>query len=251
MTRSDFESLRRDLERNANIQSAFTTSGVAISARQIQVLSDDLVRIRASINQNVTVAQAGVPQLTSQRTLIEQRIAAGVANRTIRDNQAAAFRKEMEHIAAMQSNFLSIDGVLSANEVLAIASELDRLSGRVDYQMSMGTNDYASNTNYRGDGYGRSNRRNEHALRDLDNRRAQLVTRITTAQNTRKLSRFDAAKLRRDLDRIAQNQMQFKMAGGGRLTIDQSTRIWTDLTSVQQVLDNKLAARPNTSYRQY
>jgi hypothetical protein len=256
MTRTDFEILKRDLEHNANIQSAFTASGDAISAHQAQVLTDDLARIRAAIYQNTTVAQAGVRQLTSQRTLIEQRITTGIAGRTIPDYQAADFRKEIDRIAGMQANFLSFDGVLNANEVLAIAGELDRLSSRVDYQISMGTNGNAGNTsrgNGWGNGYGRNSRRNEHAIKEIDDRRAQLVVRINTAQNTRKLSRFDASKLRRDLDRIAQNQAQLKLSGGGRLNYDQSTKIWTDLTNLQQLLDTKLATRASgsTSYRQY
>lgn len=259
ITRTDFEVIKRDLDRNAEIQNAFTTSGDAISARQAQVLTNDLARIRAAINQNITVVQSGVPQLNSQRTLIEQRIANGVAGSTIRDYQAAEFRKDMQRITAMQTSFLSIDGVLSANEVLAIANELDRLESRIDYQISMGTNQNGVNSSFRGDGYGggngygRGNRRNEHAMKEIDDRRAQLVVRINTAQNTRKLSRFDAGKLQRELDRIGQTQAQIKLSGGGRLTYDQSTKIWTDLTSLQQVLESKLAARASgsTSFRQY
>lgn len=260
MTRTDFEMLKRELEHNASIQSAFTVSGDAISARQAQVLSDDLTRIRAAINQNIAVNQAGIPQLNSQRTVIEQRITNGVAGRTIRDYQAADFRQELQRIATMQANFLAIDGVLSANEVLAIASELDQLSGRVDYQISMGTNDNA-NTGYRGNGYdrgsgsryGRSSRRHEHAMQEIDARRAQLLSQINTAQNTRKLSRFEVSKLKRELDLIAQSQMHLKAAGHGRLSYEQSTKIWTDLANLQQRLDNKLAARAagSASYRQY
>lgn len=258
MTRTDFEIIKRDLEHNANIQNAFTASGESVSVRQAQVLSDDLARIKVAINQNITTAQAGVPQLSSQRTAIEQRIAAGLAGRTIRDSQAADFRNELGQIAKMQSDFLSFDGVLSANEVLAIASELDRLSSRVDYRISMGT-DNANDTSYRGNeygrgnGYGRNNRRNEHAMQEIDERRAQLLVRLNTAQKSRKLSRVDVSTLRSELDRIAQTQARLKLSGGRRPSYDQSTNIWTDLTKFEQLLDNKLAARASRTraYRQY
>jgi hypothetical protein len=269
MTRTDFESVNNDLQHNANIQSALTMSGGNITDRQAQVLLDDLARIRISINQHITVAQAGVPQLSSQRRVIEQRIATGLSGGTIKGYQADKFKQDLARIATMQANFLTADGVLSNNEVLAVASELDRLSSRVDYQISMSTNDTTVNTSYgrddydrgngyehgRGDGhgYGRDNHRGEQVSKDIDERRAQLLVRLNTAQNNRKLSRYQVSQLRTELDRIADSQAQLKSSGGGRISYDQSTKIMSDLTSLQQHLDEQLARRANgsTGYRQY
>lgn len=246
--RNEFEIIKDDLDHNANIQNAFTISGDTLTARQAQVLSEDLAKIRVAIHQNITVVQTGVPQLTNQRAVIEQKIAAGIAGRTIREYQAADLRKELDQIAKMQTDFLSIDGVLTPNEVLAIASELDRLSTRLDYHISMGTNESAVNTSYHGNnGYGRNNRRNEHPIQELDERRAQLLVRLNTAQNTRKISRFEASKLRSELDLIAQYQAQSKLSGGGRLSYEQSAKIRADLTNFQQKLDTQLTARANSS----
>jgi hypothetical protein len=264
MTRTDFETVSRDLEHNANIQSAFTMSGNTVTARQAQVLSDDLARIKVAINQHITVGQAGVPQLTSQRRMIERTIAAGLSDRTINDYQADKFKQDLDRIAKMQANFLAGDGSLSANEVLAIASELDRLSSRVDYQISLGTGETTTTTTSHGDnwehgngyghgngnGYGRDNHRSEQASRNIDERRAELLGQLDSAQNARKLSRYQATQLRAELDRITRNQSQLKSANGGRLSYDQSTKIASDLTSFQQHL-NAQVARSRTGSRQY
>jgi hypothetical protein len=260
MTRTDFETVNNDLEHNANIQSAFTMSGDTVTARQAQVLTSDLARIRVAINQHITVGQAGVPQLSSQRRLIEQRIATGVSGGTIRDYQADKFKQDLARITSMQANFLTADGVLSGSEVLAVAAELDRLSSRVDYQISMSTNENNTNTSYgyehgrgNGYGYGRDNQRSEQVSRQIDERRAQLLVRLNTAQNTRKLSRYQVSQLKRELDRIADGQAQLKSSGGGRLSFDQSTKLMSDLTKLQQNLDQQLSSRANgsTGYRQY
>jgi hypothetical protein len=266
MTRTDFETVNYDLEHNASIQSAFTMSGDTITARQAQILTNDLARIRVAINQHITVGQAGVPQLSRERRLVEQRIAAGVSDRTINEYQADRFRKELDRIAGMQANFLSGDGSLTANEILAVATELDRLSSRVDYQISISSNDNNSNTSYgngyghgngneygRGNGWGRDSHRSEQASREIDERRAQLLARLNTIQNTRRLSRYQVSQLRRELDRIADAQVQLKSSGGGRLSFDQSTKLMGDLTKLQQNLDQQLSSRANgsTGYRQY
>jgi hypothetical protein len=263
LTRTDFEIIRRDLEHNANIQNAFTVSGDgAVTTRQAQVLSDDLARIKIAIDQHLTIGQAGVPQLTSQRALIEQRITSGLASGTIRDFQAADFRAELVRIANMQTNFLTMDGVLSSNELIALAGELDRLSSRVDYQISVGTNENSANTRGNGNGWGHRNgygnghgygRDNGHTVAEIDDRRAQFLTQLNSAQTRRKISGWVATKLRRQLDQIAQSEAQSKLSGGGRLSFEQSTKLWTDLTQLQLQMDNQLAARANgmTGSRQY
>jgi hypothetical protein len=257
LTRTDFEIIRRDLEHNANIQNAFTVSGDTVTTRQAQVLSDDLARIKIAIDQHLTIGQAGVPQLSSQRALIEQRISSGLAAGTIRNFQAADFRAELVRIANMQTNFLSMDGVLSSNELIALAGELDRLSTRVDYQISVSTNENSANTGGNGNGWGHGNgygnRRNGHTVAEIDGRRAQLLTQLNSAQSRRKISTWAISKLRRQLDQIAQSEAQSKLSGGGRLTFEQSTKLWTDLTQLQLQMDNQLAARANgmTGSRQY
>lgn len=151
ITRTDADLIKRDLDHNANIQSAFTTSGDgAVTARQAQVLSDDLARIKIALDQHLTIGQAGVPQLSNQRNAIEQMIATGRSSGTINDYQATDFHRELSRIANMQTNFLAADGALSGNEIIAVAGELDRLRSRVEYQNSIAASGGPWNTG----GYG-------------------------------------------------------------------------------------------------
>jgi hypothetical protein len=261
ITRTDADYIKRDLDHNASIQSAFSSSGDgAVTARQAQILTDDLARIKVTLAQHLTLAQAGVPQLASQRVAIEKMIAAGLSSGTIRDYQATDFRRELSRIANMQTNFLAADGALSANEVLTVAGELDRLSSRVEYQMSIATTPDRSNDNrgYNhggGTGYSRGdrNQRNGHSVAEIDDRQAELLTRINAAQNSRNLPRWEISKLKSEFDRIAQSEAELKATGRGRLTFDQSEKLWSDLTILDTQVKTKLSASPRRagSYRQY
>ena len=251
LTRADADNIKHDLEHNSSVETAFTTSSTngALTSRQTQLLADDLGRIKLAIEQHLIVAQSGEPQLAAQRTAIERKIANGVSARTIGDNQAARFRQELQRIADMQANFLQYDGALSANEVLTIASELDRLSGRVEYQDSMGANysSYGDDRGYGrgnggdgdryGNGYGRGGRRQpDHTATEIETRRDQILARITAAQNQTTL-------LKQEVDAITQRELRFKNANGGNLDYDQSAQLWTDLSGTDQRVTEQLSGR--------
>lgn len=283
ITLADASDIKHDLEHNANTQSAFTASGDgAVTARQAQVLSEGLARIKIALDQHLIIAQAGVPQLTSQRAAIEQMIASGLTAHTITDYQATDFRRELARIAYMQTNFLGADGALSANEVLALAGELDRLNSRIEYRISIalsqddsydgrgyGYRDHDHNRdddrnggNYRnggdyggGNGYGHRSYRqpSAHSLPQIHDRQAQLLTRINSAQNSRKLSRSESWRLRSEFDRIIQSETRLKAAGGGQLTYEESEKIWSDLTQLEKLVTTQIdsSSRRTAGSRQY
>lgn len=405
LTQIDSANLQRSLSHNNDIENAFkNSSDGTLTTRQVQVVSDDLQNVKTVIEQQVGLAQSAVPQLDSQRAAVETKIAASLAAGTLTNSQAVDFRRELARIANMQTSFIASNGALNGNEIYTLAGQLDRLSDRVDSQISLtplqpvaipgqstaaidarqtqisrriddGLSSgrltaqtaadlkhelehiamleaaYQSNSSgvtsnqvqkiaaeldemnaridqrllgstipvqtlptagvdlstrieqirtriassipqgkmtnaeatqlysdlnqindniesarddsgnlspedqisMQGD-VDRLNYRVEQILRvrrmglpQIEARRAQLLNRINDGQNSGKLSRLEASLLKREYNRISRNEAQFKASTGGTLNYNQSSRLWTDLTALDQLLTNEISTRANGS----
>jgi hypothetical protein len=250
LTQPEAGRLKRALDHNADIQNAFTTSGDgSMTPKQLQVISDDLRSVQVSINQQVKVTESTIPQLSYQRIAVERKIASNLSSGMITSSDAADYKRELARIASMQSTFLQYDGALTSNETLAIATELDRLSNRIDYRV-IATPAYSVSTG-NSSNYGWNSHRNSNGLQQVDVRKAAVLARINEAERARKLSYRQVSTLRGEYNRINQVEQSFKTSGGFRLSSVQSAQLLASLNQLDTRVSAQLVAHANgsVSYR--
>lgn len=228
LTQTDAANIQHDLDHNANIESAFTASGDgAVTARQVQLLSDDLKKIKVSIDQQLKVARSAVPQLNAQRLAVEQKIAGSLSAGTLTAYQVADFRRELARIAGMQSSFVASDGGLSGNEVLTLASELDRLSDRIDSQIALAP---AQPVTIPG-----------QSSAAIDARQAQLTRRIDESLSAGRISAQTAADWKHELQHIAMIEAAFQSNPAG-LNAAQVQQLSAELDEMNARIDQQTLA---------
>jgi hypothetical protein len=250
LTQWESARLKRSLDHNADIQSAFVLSGDgSMTARQLQVVSDDLRSVQVSINQQVKVTESTIPQLSYQRIAVERKIASNLTSGMITQTQAADYKRELARIASMQATFLQYDGALTTNETLAIATELDRLSNRIDFQV-IATPAYSVSTG-NSSSYSYSSRRTYGGYQQIDARKAQVLARITDGERRGNLSYRQASSLKREYNRIEQTEQSFRISSGTRLSSSQNAQLLASLTQLDSRVSAQLTAHANgsVSYR--
>ncbi|HEY9793569.1 MAG TPA: S-layer homology domain-containing protein [Candidatus Obscuribacterales bacterium] len=137
---SSAATLKAELQHVADIESAYKTeTGGSLSPRQIELLSDELNKARADIDQQIKLSDSAAPALDDKRRSIESKIDADVTAGRLPGPDAVIFKKQLAQIATEQSSYVTGGGMLTGNQVLHIAQELDAVdqavSGRLVAQL--------------------------------------------------------------------------------------------------------------------
>lgn len=139
MSAATATTLRAQLQRVADIEAAYKAeTGGQLTARQIELLSDELNKAKADIDQQVKMAQSAIPALNDKRAAVEARITAALTDRRITAADATAFRQQLTEIAAEQTQFQNLGGgTLTGTQVLRIAQRLDGVDNAVSAKIAV------------------------------------------------------------------------------------------------------------------
>lgn len=222
----DAAEFRHDLDHNSDIEKAFTTAGGGtVTARQVELLSDDLKKIKTAVDLQVKVAQSAVPQINAQRAAIETKIAVGVSAGTLTALQADDVRRELARIASMQSSFIASDGALTGYEVLALAGQMDRLSALLDSQIALAPVPVAAIPG--------------QSTAAIDARQSQLTKRIDESFSLGRISSQTAADWRRELLQISMIEAAYQRNPAG-LNLAQVQNISAQLDDMNARIDRQM-----------
>lgn len=137
ITQQEATQLRNDLQHVAEIEAAFKADGNGVlTPRQIRIVSGEIDKVHAKLDEFVRLADSAVPELTQRRTAIESRINTNQVAGKLSAAEVTDFMGELNDIATMQQSFLVSGGTLNGSEILQLAGRFDRLEDRIETRLA-------------------------------------------------------------------------------------------------------------------
>ncbi len=226
--------LRAELQQIAAIEAAYKAdSGLTLTTRQIELLSERLSLLKAKVEQEVRIGESAVPALNDRRAAIEVKIAEGITTGKITATEAATFRQELATLANQQATFqASGSGILTGAQVLTLAQGLDRLDDRVGHNISGGPGTTPTPTPLP-----------TVSVVEIDRMHERLARRIDRGIDSGRLTQTNANAMLRELDRLGELQAAYQASAGG-ISYSQVDRLRDDLDELNERLEIRIGSVP-------
>lgn len=233
------DNLKRDFYRIMDLDAKYRASG-GMSFGEQASLALELEKLASNIEASMGETQAALPDVDQKQADLDNELASAVASGQLSPAQAQEFSAELDRIASEENAFRFSGSGLSYSESLALITELEKLSGRIDTALAGQKPQWSG----------------------IDGRISELGKRISDGQSASKFNAGTAGQLSRELDRITQAEQAFIASGGGlslaeveslsrdldRLTRDLEVRLgtgsivtWTDIDGRQARIESIIA----------
>jgi polyhydroxyalkanoate synthesis regulator phasin len=233
------DNLKRDFYRIMDQDAKYRAAG-GMSFGEQASLALELEKLASNIEASMGETQAALPDVDQKQADLDNELAGAVASGQLSPAQAQEFSTELDRIASEENAFRFSGSGLSYSESLALITELEKLSGRIDTALAGQKPQWSG----------------------IDGRISELGKRISDGQSASKFNAGTASQLSRELDRITQAEQAFIASGGGlslaeveslsrdldRLTRDLEVRLgigsivtWTDIDGRQARIESTIA----------
>lgn len=147
-------------------------------------------RISAATERHARSTPLPLPNIVARHADLEQKIGNAVATGRLSTQEAIDLKGLLEELRKSATRAHNSGGGMSYPEALIAVVDVERLSNRVDERVRAQTSQ----------------------LPDIDTRQAQLEKRIQQASASGKLTAEQASLLRKEMDRIAEGEVAFRMS---------------------------------------
>ncbi len=232
LTVQEARDLRGEFDRINQKKLDLRASEGTLTFEESLALALDLDRLSSQLEGRLHESRVAWSGIDARQIELNKQLAESVATGRLTPHEARQLRQQFVRIAEAEDKFRTSDGVLTYEESLMLALDLDRLSATLDRQL-----------------------RDAHvAWPGVDQQQAILETRISEGISSGKLTGREAADIKRDLERIKSVKQAFASSGGG-LDIEETLALAADLELLwsqldQQLRDKQVAAAPNVRVRQ-
>ena len=221
LTVSEASNFKRELDRIQENEASFRATN-GLSAWEMLRLTLDLDNLSKSLERQMRDRQVASGDVSARKLDIDRRITEGQENARLTSWEVEELKRELTRISSLETHF-RVDGVLSADEVLALSLDLDRLSARVERQLA------DRNTN----------------VPDLDARLAEVTKSVEQGVASGKLSASQANEFNVELNRL-ESLKRMHRDSGGTLSLEEALSVGLDLdrlaARVDVILRNPLVA---------
>lgn len=150
----------------------------------------DLDKLNASIQSSLTERKVAITDVSGHEADIDRLIQESVLSGRLTNLEGLGFKKSLADIK-MKKQQLQADGVLSANDLLSLSQDLDRLSANIEQSLRT------------------------RVISDpgIDSKKVELKKRIDDLQASGRIAAGQAANLNQELNRILNREATFKASG--------------------------------------
>ena len=215
---SKADALKKDFYRIMDNEAKYRSSG-GLSFGEHAALALELERLANSIESNMSESQATLPDVDARQSEVDSRVADAVASGKLSPDMAREFSNELDRISRDEVNYRFSGSGLSYAESLALMTDLETVSGKLDTAIAGATGKWSS----------------------IGGRIDEISRRITQSVTDKKFTDDTAAGLRRELDRVTQARAAFE-ASGGALNLAETQSLVRDLDRLSADIDGHAGA---------
>ncbi len=187
------QQFKTQLDRIQSMTRDMAASDGQMTAVEQQTISVEYSMLESRINRTMLGRAAVWPGITGGVADIEQRINDSASSRRLTDGEAAGLRSELQRIKETAASTRKSDGTISIDSSLAIASDLEKLSNRINQTL---------------------HDRTEISV-DLGQKQIALDNQIAGGVFDGTLTLAEARELDAEADRIARKEAEARTSSGG------------------------------------
>ena len=188
LTGQEAQGFLYELSGSEDLLDSYRKKGTSLSDEEVLQLSLSLDRLSARLESTMHERQIELPEVSHAQEELENRLSTGIKDKRISDGEAEALRKEFNVLVDREKVLKKLDRPLTAEETLALASDLEKLSNRLDMKLR----DQVSLT------------------RDREEKKAHIGHRIADGVISGRLTLPEADYLKRLLYRIDEQERTYK-----------------------------------------
>ncbi len=193
LTPLEAQQFKTQLERVQTLARDMAQSDGVLTPFEVQTISVEYSMLESRINRTM-VGRSGVwPGITGRVGEIEQRINDSASSRRLTDAEATSLRADLQRIKEMAASTRKTDGTFSLDNSLAVASDLERLSHKVNQSL---------------------HDRTEISV-DLDQKQREIDKQIADGVLAGTLTLPEARELDAEGDRIERKETEFRTSQSG------------------------------------
>ncbi|HEY9784150.1 MAG TPA: hypothetical protein V6D17_02025 [Candidatus Obscuribacterales bacterium] len=230
LTLQEAQNLSAEADRIARQYTELRTSGGSLDYRERLQIAYDLERLASQIDQQIRDHEKSAVSMAERKLQIDHAILSGISSGRLTDEEVQSLRSERDRLLALEAQYQRTGHKLSLDEMITLATGWDRLHRDVRAQRLD----------------------HDRELNDVDARQMQIGRRIAEGKATGALTEHEVMRLKRELDRIAALEAQFK--GDGGLSYGEQLALLVDLEKlsrqVERQLRDKQIALPDIDRRQ-
>ena len=176
---SQADEMEQELQRIKDKETFYRADG-SLNDTETLILASDI----DNLNKRLDAAISALPDLSKRKADIEQKLNTALASGRINAKKSANIRRELQRISFLESSLKGNDGVLSDQEIAAVARDYDFLEKRLDKSLP--------------------------ALPDVDKMQSELLAKLDAGKKDGKLSQSSYDSLKKEYDRIADVEKTFR-----------------------------------------
>lgn len=204
LTATEAGGFKRDLDRIQENEASYRATN-GLSTWELLRLTLDLDTLSKSLEGQMRDRQVASRDVSARMQDIDRRVREGQTTRRLSDAEVEQLRRELNRISGMEAQFRA-DGQLSADEALSLSLDLDRLSARLERQLSD----------------------RDTTIPDLDNRLVEVTKSVDDGVAAGKLTASQSAEFKTELARL-QSLKKMYQGSGGVLTMEEALQVGLDL----------------------
>lgn len=172
-------------------QMGYEASGQRLQDRERLLVALEFQQLLARVERAIHENNPG-PSVDEQKTQLGEQLNEGIAAGKLTDSESTSLKKEFARLKGLEADYKGSGSKLTGREALTVLQEIKNLQVAIRREMQD----------------------TEIASTDLTKRMAELQMRIATGVTTGKMSVAEATGLRRDLDKIRDQQRDYNEDGG-------------------------------------
>lgn len=210
---SEADNFRDSLKRIAEAEERYKNDGL-ISNWESVVLSFQIDALSSKLEKQMGQRKSASSNIDGRQVDLNQRIDDAQNAKQISDEEAMAFKEDLDKIATKEAKFRASEGNVSEGEKLELSVDLDLLSKTIEEKLD-----------------GRLVN-----LPDIDKSKKDLQARLTSAKSGSKITAQEYDRLNGELVRIFKLEKELR-ASEGRLTIEEGSILALQFEQINNNLD--------------